>query len=643
MGQVGLKILIVEDDMSLGESLRDALTRKGHFPFHVSKPDDAIQMVMRQTFDLFLVDCLLPNMTGIDLIKKIKDEPTFARESKIVLMSGIYTDRNFQQESLQETGAAGFLKKPFKLEELDVYATAVKAKKPQVDLHPRKQLYEIFEKEKVSPREKRKLIESLEEVDGYDLPFIYSLLAETKSSGHLNIFNGNGTVSGVSFSNGAIVGVDVEDQSTFLGHMLIQSGYLATDDLQEALKDKSPRKIGQKLIDSCKLSPHAFDLILAEQMNVRLTRTIVEGKVKVNFVATEVESVTAAIDSEQLLTYLHDWVASKLPISWLESLYLMWSGQKILKTSAWKSDHPVFRTSFIKRLNQFSTMFQNAITLNELLAVEGYDSVSVHKALHLMLLKGLIIFSSERVGFDVSGQRQHLKKIQSQITGKNNEEVLDLFQELLRGKPDSIWLDEFMRFVGPAPEDVEVLKIWQSVRDKFDKAIRIRWEQSNDEVTQIRAKEKSDQRLSGLQKLDDVKAQLQLNQFKKANDLLASIKNAADLPGGRLYKSWVQLGSLDPVKKLNQLKEIELELMQVPADERYDSLYLFVMGLYQKAKGDTVAAKKSFEKTLAINPSFIVAKRELSMLDSVAKQPQQDIFNMDLKDVVAGFFKKKAG
>ncbi len=640
MAQVGLKILIVEDDAALGETLRDSLTRKGHFPFHVTKPDDALQMVARQSFDLFLLDCLLPNMTGIDLCKKIKDESTFSRESKIVLMSGIYTDKAFQQDSIQDTGAHGFLKKPFKLEELDVYLAMIKTKKPQVETSPRKQLYEIFEKEKVSPLEKIKLIESLEEVDGYDLPFIYSLLAETKSSGHLNIFNSTGSVSGVSFSDGSIVGVDVDDKSTNLGHMLIQSGYLAADDLQEVLKDNSPRKIGQKLIESCKLSPHAFDMILSEQMNVRLTRTIVEGKVKVNFVATEVEPVASAIDSETLLRYLHDWVASKLPLTWLESLYLMWSGQKILKSSGWKEDHPVFETSFIKRLEKFPKKFANPITLNELLGIEGYDATSVHKAMHLMLLKGLIIFSSEKTNFDATSQRQHLKKIQSQIDGKNSEEVLELFQELLRGKPDNTWIDEFMKFVGPAPQDSEVLKIWSSVRDRFDKAIRVQWEQSNEEVSQIKHKEKTEMRLSGIQKLDEVKAQLQLNQYQKAAVIFNKIKYVEDLPGGRSYRIWIQLGTLEPKSRIAQLKEVELELMQIPPDERYDALYLFVVGLYQKAKGDTISARKSFEKSLAINPSFIIAKRELAVIDTVVRKPNQDIFNMDLKDVIGRFFKK---
>lgn len=644
MADVGCKILIVEDDSSLGQALREALTRKGHFVFLVTRPDEAFQMVLRQSFDVIMVDCLLPQMTGIDLVKKIQTESVTPITAQVVLMSGIYADKAFQQEALQETKAAGFLKKPFQIEELDPYIKKVELPKSEVAESPRKQLYEIFEKEKVSPREKRRLIESLEEVDGYDLPFIYSLLAETKTSGHLNIFSDKGSVSGVTFCQGQIVGVDVEDQTTFLGHMLIQSGYLVPNDLKEILSDKSPRKIGQKLIDGRKLSPHAFDLILNEQMNIRLTRTIVDGKVKVNFVATEVEEISPAIDLDQLLEYLHDWVASKIPLSWLESLYIMWSGKTILKSSQWRSDHPVFKTSFVKRLDSIAKKIDAGVTLNDLLATEGYDAISVYKALHLMLLKGLIIFSAEKMKLDPASQRQHIKKIHSQVNDKQPREVLELFQDLLLNKPESAWLDELIKFMGPAPQDPEVVKLWESVKDKFEKAMRIQWSKEDVAANANRASEQSTKRIEGMKLLDEAKAQLQLNQYAKAQELLVKLeKVGVYIPGGRLCKAWAQLSQLDPAKRILQLKEIELELMQVPPDEKYDALFPFVTGLYQKARGDYSSAKKSFEKSAAIDPSFIPTKRELSMIQSVANQSNKDIFNMDLKDVVAGFFKKKAG
>jgi len=644
VAEVGCKILIIEDDSTLGQALKEGLTRKGHFVFLASRPDEALQLGMRQTFDFILVDCLLPQMTGLDLIKRMQSSASTPLNAKIILMSGIYVDKTFQQESIQETKAIGFLKKPFQMDELDQYIKKVEVAKPETSESPRKLLYEIFEKEKVSPREKRRLIESLEEVDGYDLPFIYSLLAETKTSGHLNIFSDTGAVSGVTFCKGHIVGVDVEDQTTFLGHMLIQNGYLAPSDLKEVLNDKSPRKIGQKLIESCKLSPHAFDLILNEQMNVRLTRTIVDGKVKVNFVATEVEESTPSIDLDQLLEYLHDWVASKIPLSWLEALYLMWSGQKILKSNQWKDDHQVFKTSFLKRMPDLASKIQQGVNLNDLLSTEGYDAVAVYKALHLMLLKGLIIFSSEKMKWDPATQRQHIKKLHAQLKDKQPREVLELFQDLLLDKPESHWLDELIKFMGPAPQDPEVAKIWEAVRDKFDKAMRIQWIKEDEEQTAIRVKEQSSKRIEAMKLLDEAKAQLQLNQYSRALEILNSIEKLnTPLAGVRLCKCWAQLCLLEPARRQAQLKEVDLEMMQVPPDEKYDALFPFVMGLFQKAKGDLNAARKSFEKSQAIDAAFIPAKRELSLLSTVTNQPPKDIFNMDLKDVVAGLFKKKAG
>lgn len=645
MAEVGYKILIIEDDASLGATLREALTRKGHFVFHVTKPEEALQLIQKQIFNYVLSDCLLPQVTGIDLIKKIQSQLPDGTPTKFLLMSGIYTDKTFQQEALNETKAVGFLKKPFQLEELDQHFKKLELPKTgdgQTE-SPRKKLYEIFEKEKVSPREKRKLIESLEEVDGYDLPFIYSLLAETKTSGHLNIFTDKGSVSGVTFFQGLIVGVDVEDQSTFLGHMLIQNGFLAPQDLKEALSDKSPRRIGQKLIDSCKLSPHAFDMILNEQMNVRLTRTITEGKVRVNFVSTEVEEISPAIDQDQLLIYLHDWVASKIPLAWLESLYLMWSGQRILKGSQWREDHEVFNTSFLRRLEGIAVKISQGLSINDLLSQENYETTSVYKAIHLLMLKGLIKFSSEKMSLDPSQQRQHLKKLFGQVSAKETHEVLELFNELLADKPETEWLDELMKFMGPAPQDPETLNLWKSIKDRFDKALRIHWSGSETQVTKDRKEDNSEKRIKAIRLIDEAKGQLQLSRFSKASELISEVlKVYPQVAGLRVLKAWAQLGVLDPSKKVSQLKEIELDLMQVPPDERYDALYPFVTGLYQKAKGDLVNARKSFEKAQAIDPVFLVAKRELSALAATQNQPPKDVFNMDLKDVVAGFFKKKA-
>jgi CheY-like chemotaxis protein len=302
-----IKVLIIEDDESLGKALLEILTRGGHQAFLAARPDEATDILSKNKIDYLFCDCLLPQMTGLDYIEKTRK--TFPQAKfKTIMMSGIYTDKQFIQEATQRTQALAFLKKPF---EMDQVLSLIKKDPtaPKEDASARKLLYSMFSNPKVTARQKRKVIESIEEVSGFDLPFIYSLLVETKSSGYLNIYNADNTVSGISFSNGNIVSIDVDDKTTFLGEMLIQSGYSTPADVQNALRDKNNRRIGSYLIQNNQLSPHAFDLILMEQMNIRVVKTIMDQKIRVNFAAAEVEMTTPSIDSEALLQYLHDWIA----------------------------------------------------------------------------------------------------------------------------------------------------------------------------------------------------------------------------------------------------------------------------------------------------------------------------------------------
>ena len=51
-------------------------------------------------------------------------------------------------------------------------------------------------------------------------------------------------------------------------------------------------------------------------------------------------------------------------------------------------------------------------------------------------------------------------------------------------------------------------------------------------------------------------------------------------------------------------------------------------------------ATKFFEKAITLDNSMIVARREISILNSMAQQ-KGDMFNRDLKDIVGSFFKRK--
>jgi CheY-like chemotaxis protein len=638
-----IKILVLEDDVTLGEALKEAFTRAGHEVFLVTQPEKATEVITTEKIDMLFVDCLLPQMMGIDYVTKLRKEYPAKMRFKTVLMSGIYTDKDFIQDAIQKTQAVAFLKKPFDLNEALKHVKVDEGTKEEAS--PRKNLYQIFGRNMVSNREKRKLIESLEEVSGFDLPFVYSLLVETKSSGHLNIYGVDGNVSGVSFSNGVIVGVDIEDKTTYLGEMLIQSGYAQVEDVQEALNDKSPRRLGQRLIMANKLSPHAFDLILTEQMNIRLSRTIVDQMIRINFASAEVEMIEPSIDSDSLSYFLHDWIASKLSANWLKSMHVMWSSYRIIRSSTYREDHPALKMSLIQGLDGFTVSLDRGVTLMDLLGNPDYHESAVHKAIHFLLTKGLISFSKSQAVVTPLEQLKALRKISAELQGKNHFQVVEFFglgQETVISV--SSMVEEFLPVLGEEPKDTksEAYRLWGQIRTRVTEACTAFLDAGQrQQYKQNNLKSEAEKKLRANSLIEEAKQALQMNQYSKAQSLMNQVTDLnPETAQFHLYNAWAKVGMLDPAKKLQQLKDIEFELMQVPPDEKYDAIFPFVTGLVQKAKGDVGGARKSFEKCLALNASMIVARRELNQLGAMNSK-QDDLLNMDLKKMVSGFFKKK--
>ncbi|PIS11641.1 MAG: hypothetical protein COT73_02875 [Bdellovibrio sp. CG10_big_fil_rev_8_21_14_0_10_47_8] len=304
------------------------------------------------------------------------------------------------------------------------------APRQEVESSPRKALYLLFNKPKVSVREKRKVIEALEEIHGFDLPYLYSLMVETLATGHLNIVNGKGEVSGISFSQGKIVAVDITDQETQLGTLLLESGYIHPDDLKEGLNITSSKRLGEKLISNNLLSPHAFNIALANQMSIRLSRTIVDAALKVNFVTTDVELTHPHIDSDALSIFLHDWIASKISVKWLKAHYMQWGDYSLAKSSTFQPTHPVLMTPLVAHFSGFVDYFTKGQSLHQLMDTKKFPEDTAYKALHLLLAKGLLIFGDRTAVMDPVERLKHLKKLQSQLQGKNNLEAWDLMARI---------------------------------------------------------------------------------------------------------------------------------------------------------------------------------------------------------------------
>lgn len=109
-----IKILIVEDEKELCESIAEGLTLDGYITETCYDGADAYEKVMTEVYDLIILDLNLPHMDGLDLIKHVRKEE---KDVKILVLSARGSIEH-KVEGL-DAGASDYLTKPFAFAELE--------------------------------------------------------------------------------------------------------------------------------------------------------------------------------------------------------------------------------------------------------------------------------------------------------------------------------------------------------------------------------------------------------------------------------------------------------------------------------------------------------------------------------------------
>jgi len=103
-------ILIIEDDSSTIMVLNDFFDLKGFSTIGVTSVNKGLEELKRITPKLILLDIILPDISGYEVCKKIKSLEKF-KKLPIFYITAI--PESEVSEKLKETGAEGFLRKPF--------------------------------------------------------------------------------------------------------------------------------------------------------------------------------------------------------------------------------------------------------------------------------------------------------------------------------------------------------------------------------------------------------------------------------------------------------------------------------------------------------------------------------------------------
>ncbi len=107
------KILLLEDDLNLSETVADYFDEQGFAVTCVYDGEEAISAIYENNFDLLLLDVNVPNKNGFEVLKEVR------KQNKSV--PAIFITSLNSMDSLEEgfsSGCDDYIRKPFELKEL---------------------------------------------------------------------------------------------------------------------------------------------------------------------------------------------------------------------------------------------------------------------------------------------------------------------------------------------------------------------------------------------------------------------------------------------------------------------------------------------------------------------------------------------
>ncbi len=607
-----LHILIVEDDPSQGKSLVEAFTRAGYQATWCQSSVQALTQVQRAEFHALLVDCMLPKMNGVDLVEEILKMGV--NKPKVFLFSGIFKDKKFIKESIERTGAMEFFDKPLDLQQ--VLARVEDALRSEA-LDDEPPLLSLYHAEPPTSGDLVRLIERESPMSSIHLPVIFRLLQKTQITGEMTLINAVGDMNTIGFWEGKIFSVRTPDKDSFFGGLAVSFGFVSPDDVMEALKSPSKGLIGQKLIQSFALSPHAIHVIMEEQLALRLSQTLHGGVVSLQWAPKKYATPDFALNPVRYESLATDWVHSKLTHDEIRSQLLLWG------TFQMQGD--------------FHRDLADDMSINDLMSHADFDDKRDLPYLFNNMIKGKATIGArgeETRNFVFLEGR--LDKLLQDYKEQNFFQILGVGEKAQTNELNKAYA-ELKEYFDPdrLPKDcppsllVKCSKVFQQIQNAYETL-------SDDIRRNTYMLQQQNRRAQEMLEYEPVFRaaiiELQEGQAKEAAKKFQSlIDRKLEFRELKSYRIWAGL------KCDRNFKDITLD--QVPPEERHSAPYMMARGVYLKTRRQYQKALESFRSAHVLDPRLTAAKSEMKKLIAEAGKGNKDLLS-EVTSVVENLFGK---
>lgn len=109
------EILVVDDDPNICRNLEEILEDEGHEVKIVTSGNDALKLIGKNGFDIVLLDLVMPEITGIEVLSEIRRKKP---NIQVIMITAFATVENAVEA--MKMGATDYVSKPFRMNEIQV-------------------------------------------------------------------------------------------------------------------------------------------------------------------------------------------------------------------------------------------------------------------------------------------------------------------------------------------------------------------------------------------------------------------------------------------------------------------------------------------------------------------------------------------
>jgi DNA-binding response OmpR family regulator len=114
-----MRVLIIDDNFAISEMLSKYFQSKGYDTEVINNPTKAVNQIIKGKFDFVILDILMPNVSGIEIINALEQKNALQNQ-KIILLSSLDLTSSQTSSLLEKDGIQNFFKKPVRLSQINL-------------------------------------------------------------------------------------------------------------------------------------------------------------------------------------------------------------------------------------------------------------------------------------------------------------------------------------------------------------------------------------------------------------------------------------------------------------------------------------------------------------------------------------------